>query len=254
MIKIELEAVKTKVPFIYTEDNFYRKFRIIRGNRDISKVKIKKIKKSYENGTNLFPYCPILVNEEFQIIDGQHRYMVCKELRLPIYYIVIPSMELKNIAEINSNTDKWKVSDFLKCYIEQGNTNYQELLLFKDKYSLVIGVAASLLMDGTSREGTSGVIEKFRNGEFKVAHRKKAEELMKLVSDYEDVCDLLNDRSFIRAIEMLSKSEAYNHAEVVEKLKKSKAKIEKQKNYKQYIIHIENLFNSGKSKRYIIYK
>ena len=32
--------------------------------------------------------CPIIVNENYEIIDGQHRYSASKELGLPIRYIV----------------------------------------------------------------------------------------------------------------------------------------------------------------------
>ena len=31
---------------------------------------------------------PIIVNEKFQIIDGQHRFTAEKELGLPVYYMV----------------------------------------------------------------------------------------------------------------------------------------------------------------------
>lgn len=40
---------------------------------------------------DLTMYSPIIVSEDFRIIDGQHRFEACKELGFPIYFLVMPS-------------------------------------------------------------------------------------------------------------------------------------------------------------------
>ena len=64
----------------------YDLFSFMPGNRDIAKknMLVKSIEK-----IDLTEYKPIIVNENYVIIDGQHRFMACKELEKPIYYIIL---------------------------------------------------------------------------------------------------------------------------------------------------------------------
>jgi ParB-like chromosome segregation protein Spo0J len=238
---------------IFKETN-YRLFKSINGNRDVSAKKVKKIIESYKSGINLFPFCPVLVNNQFLIIDGQHRIVACKELGLPVFYIIVPELTLQQIARINSSTDKWKNSDFLNCYIKIGNENYKILNLFKEKFKISISLASTLLMNGSVSDGGGKAMEDFREGKFIVQHQEKAEKLLRKCYDYEELSpEYCHDRSFIIAIEKLLTSELYNHTEVVDKLKRNGSKIEKKSNYKQYIYHLEELFNIKNSTRKILY-
>lgn len=234
----------------------YKKFRFIKGNRPVVKNKIKKLVDSYKSGLNLFPFCPILVNKDHYVIDGQHRLTACKELSIPIHFTIVPNFDLKQIARINEASNKWSMKDFFNCYIETGKQDYKALFFFKDKHSLNTSLAAQLLMNGTPEDGGGKIGDIFRNGEFKVVKLKEAEALMSKVNEYEDVCEdsIRTSRTFIRAVYLLLKSESYNHSEIIAKLKKNNSEIQKRGGYKDYIYHIEELFNKNNSRRYIIYK
>jgi hypothetical protein len=236
------------------QETDYKKFRTIKGNRDISKKKVARLVASYKSGIDLFPFCPILVNEDFYIIDGQHRFCACKELNKSVFYTVVPNFSLQQIARINSDTDKWKNKDFMQCYTRLGNNNYKLLELFKDKYELTLSVAISLLHNGRCRGG-GDFMSLFRDGLFVAHYQDHADKIIAKCYDYETVNpDNWNDRSFIQAIEVLLTSELYNHSEVIEKLKVNKSKIERKSNWKEYIFHIEELFNRKNSIRKFIYK
>ena len=60
----------------------------LEGHRDVRKKNalVESIKEM-----DLTMYSPIIVSEDFRIIDGQHRFEACKELNLPIYFLVMPS-------------------------------------------------------------------------------------------------------------------------------------------------------------------
>ncbi len=236
--------------------NSAKMFRFVKGNRQIVASKIKNLIKSYESGLNLFPYCPILVNNDNFVIDGQHRLETCKKLKLPIYYIVVPNMSILDIAKINAMTTKWSINDFFNCFVEGENKDYQTLQFFKDKYSLTVNVAVQLLMSGSLAEGGGHFADRFRSGEFVVKHKQKAENIMTAVMQYEDCAEeaVIRDRSFIRSIQMLLASDLYKHDEVVQKLKDRKIKLSKKSNHKEYIFHIEELFNRGNSKRQFIFQ
>ena len=65
----------------------YDKFTIMEDNRKIYDGHVKDM----EDNISRIGYVsgkPILVNEKFEIIDGQHRYIACRDLNEPIYYSI----------------------------------------------------------------------------------------------------------------------------------------------------------------------
>jgi uncharacterized membrane protein SirB2 len=235
----------------YTSD--YGQFHFLRGNRDLNESKVNKIIKSVQDGLNFFKYCPILVNEGFYIIDGQHRFVVCKKLKLPIYYVVVPNFSLRQIAEINNNQSKWKTKDFMNCYID-ANVNredYQALFDFTEYHKINISLGINLLMYG--KVGTGGLSVAFRDGDFKVNHMETARNLILSAQEYEPFFDEWRHRSFLQAIEKLSASDKYDHTAVLNKFIKHSHKMERQTSCKEYLTQIEELYNYKNSIRQILY-
>jgi hypothetical protein len=234
----------------------YKMFQFIKGNRPIVKSKVTGLIKSYKSGLNLFPYCPIIINKDNYVVDGQHRLTACKELGLPFYYIVVPDVSLVQIAKINSVQSKWKQSDFFNCFIENGSKDYRILEMFKDKYSLPLNISACLLHNGNAQ--SSGTFsDVFQNGKFEVKQQDRANKILSAVFDFEGIVEddsILRTKNFIVAIQLLLASEIYPHKEVIEKLKKNKSIIVRKDSHKEYIFHIEELYNKGNQKRYFIYQ
>ena len=71
---------------------------------------------------------PIVVNEKFEIIDGQGRFKALKTLSLPIEYILIPGLGLEECKKMNENSTTWNSRNFIVSEAELGNENYQRLL------------------------------------------------------------------------------------------------------------------------------
>lgn len=70
---------------------------------------------------------PILVNERFEAIDGQHRLMACKSIGVPVRFIVQRGMRIGEIISINTNSRKWTEIDYINRFAEEGNVKYIEL-------------------------------------------------------------------------------------------------------------------------------
>jgi hypothetical protein len=239
------------------KENTYSKFKFIVGNRPIVAAKVSKLVDVVTGGLNLFEYCPILVNKDMYVIDGQHRLEACKRMKLPVYYCVVEKITLNQIAKINSSQNKWNMNDFFNCFIQTGIKDYKTLKEFKEKYDISTGIAAQLLMYGTVNDAGGGsVSEDFREGLFRIQKRESAEKIMKTAYDYQNVADLsiIKNRNFLRAIQELLRSKEYNHQEVIDKLNLRKSVISKKSNFKEYAYQIEELFNRGNSNRRIIYK
>lgn len=237
----------------------YSDFSLITGNRDLSERKIKKLEGSIKGGTDILRYSPILVsknkkNGKFVIMDGQHRYFICKKLKVPVHFIIAPDITLRQIADINSNTDKWKNDDFLNCYFDLGIKDYKKLKEFKTKYKLSITICAKLLHHGgITTEGGSSVNELFKSGLFIAKNEKSANEVGSIYFDYKPYCDRINPSFLIGAICKLEKK-LYNHNYMIKQLKQSKKKIEARLNIKEYLMQLEEIYNYRSKIRKTIFK
>lgn len=59
---------------------------------------------------------PIIVNNNREIIDGQHRFLAAKELEIPIYFIQDPTATLDDIRNRNTNVAPWKGREYIEFY------------------------------------------------------------------------------------------------------------------------------------------
>ena len=66
----------------------------------------------------------IIVNENYEIIDGQHRFDVIKELGLPLNYVICGGYGLNEVHILNQNSKTWNVDDYLDGYCLLGYTDY----------------------------------------------------------------------------------------------------------------------------------
>lgn len=146
---------------IMSRSKDYSKFNILSENRNIDHNHIDKIKESITKHGYLSSN-PIIVDEKMNIIDGQHRFLACKEMGLPIDYEVIEDSE-SMIIDLNTTQKKWTIYDYLKYYaIKDNNENYIRVLNLMGKYKtsaqMIFSIALKRGMGGeitrTVRQGT----------------------------------------------------------------------------------------------------
>jgi hypothetical protein len=247
------EAKLSSIPFYWTKD--YGMFKFLHGNRDLNEPKINRIIKSVRNGLSFFQYCPIMVNEDMFIIDGQHRFAVCQQLKINVYYVVVPNFSLRQIAEMNNNASKWKDKDFLNCYTDIGMEDYKILGDFAARNFLNLRIASNLLMFGKVKYTPPFSSEKdaFKEGNFKVKFLEKAENIMIAAKRFSIFTNNYNSRNFLQALEILLASANYDQKDLIQKLKLHDLKIEQRNSPKEYLSHLEDLYNFKNSKRKRIY-
>lgn len=90
----------------------YEMFRFIDGNRSIDHD--DKIEKSIRASGLLIQ--PILVNEKMEIIEGQNRFQACKNLGLPIYYVVQENIGLDEVKSLNSASKNWTTKNYIHSF------------------------------------------------------------------------------------------------------------------------------------------
>jgi hypothetical protein len=254
-MKMTIEGAEhTPSTVMVFQSDDYNKFNMVKGNRQLDMNKIKKILADIERGTNLLKFVPILVverNKKFDIVDGQHRFVVAKKLKQPIHYILAERLSLYDIARMNSNTEKWKAKDFINCYMELGNDNYIRLDALLKKFSgLPVTTAIGLMQEGKVSGGGSR-LEKFQRGEFLAKFEKVANQVIGKASKFE-FSDKFS-RPFLQAIQKVMDTGIYSIDELTEKVNDSPGHLLQQQNYKKYLTNLEEIASKGKHKRVAIY-
>lgn len=87
----------------------YDKFHIMeKGNREIDHYK-----KIATQMNEQFLFTVIIVNEKFEIIDGQNRFLASKELHKPIRYIIVEGYGVEQVRMYNMEARNWQKKTLL---------------------------------------------------------------------------------------------------------------------------------------------
>ena len=87
------------------------------------------------------------MNENYEIIDGQHRFNACKLLNAPIYFIIVSGYTQKELQALNQSTFAWTYENYLDYYSSIGSEEYRAFKDFKCKYfGSKTGISAALLI------------------------------------------------------------------------------------------------------------
>lgn len=226
----------------------YSIFRNINGNRKVSPRHVERLTAAIER-KNLLKYYPVLVNEDMEVIDGQHRLVAAAKLDYEIHYEKIKGLVLEDVMSINTHSKSWSLSDFVDAYIRLGNKNYIELREFGEKHHITLTTSAGLLTGVTSYKGGGGVSTKLRDGNFLISHRIFAEEVAEWLNTINAQCDFdaLLDRPFIATLASLRDNDNFDFERLLAKLRVSGKKIEKRADKRYYLIHIEEIYNYNMS-------
>jgi hypothetical protein len=94
-------------------------------NRVVNDKHVKKVKESIKTFGDYGHCYPIVVDDKFKIIDGQHRFQARTALGLVIYYIQDIELDSTKLGGINDAIAKWKSDDFVK--VAKGSDIYREI-------------------------------------------------------------------------------------------------------------------------------
>ena len=216
----------------------YDMFNTLGGNRNIN---LKNANKIIASMKKRFIINPIIVNEKYEIIDGQHRHYACKELGIAIYYIIQPGLTLTDCHLMNCNSKNWTAEDFLNGYCELGNKNYLILKDFIEKNThLSMGICETLL-GGNSNIGNI-LHTKFKEGTYEVKDVKRAQEIADMLKDFEKYPPYGQKIFFTALIKMMNDSR-YDHKRMLSKLSYQTSKLQKEVNVFSYLQSLNDIYN-----------
>lgn len=227
----------------------YDKFSFKDGNRKINNRNYYKLLESMREKQLRIP---ILVNEKYEIIDGQHRYQAAKELKLPIYYFMVEGYGSEEMKRANLVSSNWTKDDFLNMFLADGDENYEAIREIMDTYevpvSLIIKVFAA--MQGKNQKLVS---KQFEEGTFDI----------KNIDNVKDFFVALEDFSFFKPYKTLQFSRAflklymqpqYDHSIMQQRIEKRSNYLTKKNTVDDYLVTLtKELYSFGPIKHKLFY-
>lgn len=136
-------------------------FKFRKDNRqEINENHVKKLIESIKN-RNLLEFRPIIINNDYEVMDGQHRLMAAKSLGVDIYYKIEKKIKPEDMIQLNLSKS-WSMNDYLNFYIQRNFDDYVALYNFMKKNNLSLSIALSIVCGKSSK-----VYSNFKNGKFK---------------------------------------------------------------------------------------
>lgn len=129
----------------------YDKFKKLEGNRSVLDRRKAKIKRSINDIGQIINPC--IVNEKFEVADGQGRIEAEKDLGLPVHYIIVEGIGVKECVGLNLGQTNWKPIDYVEMYAAKGGIDYKLLLDLINLYptvglQIIYGVATNSINVG----------------------------------------------------------------------------------------------------------
>ena len=235
----------TDQPFLQVyKTTDYDKFKIVNGNRDINEVHVKRLIQSFQNNHLV---SIITVNEKFQIIDGQHRFLASKEKQLPLYYVILKGYGLEEVQVLNTNSSNWKKVDHLKSYCDLGYASYIQMQKFMDDFpEFGIKVTEMLLsnkVEGVNSQKANGRMRSFEEGKLEIPNLRLSYANAKKIMMFKPLYEGFNRAAFVSAMIGIFKNPNYNHDEMIAKIKKNPTMMKDCSNSTQYKAMLEEIYN-----------
>ena len=109
--------------------NQYDVFKKMKSNRIVSEKRVNSIASSMREGYILNP---IIVNEKYEIVEGQGRFEACRRLGLPVNYILVEGATIDDCSRLNRCNTPWNQEDWVNRWADDDNKeiaeNYERLL------------------------------------------------------------------------------------------------------------------------------
>lgn len=224
---------------IYETKN-YDKFKFMDGNRRVNEHTYLKLLDSMSDEQLVIP---ILVNKNFEIIDGQHRYKACKELKKPVYYHIQEEYGIDQVKKANMIGSNWVKEDFLNMFLAQENETYEYIDSLRSTYGVNLSVLIKLFAS-FQYQAKAVVARSFEEGTFSLDKSSDVEDFLKCLLDFKEIgFKYYNTDLFIQSFLVLYTYESYDHSVLKRKLKAKKALFERKRTRDDYLLFLCDIYN-----------
>ena len=216
----------------------YSLFSSFTANREVNENHVKQLARSIQEN-NLLHLNPIIVNSNYQIIDGQHRLEAAQVVGAEIYFLIDDKVRDEDISILNSKKLTWKHIDYINFWTIKKRPGFDILSKHIAENPILPITTMIRLLSGHESGGTKSVAE----GYCSVANEPAAIEILAILNDYSNYCSFWNSSKFIRAIQMVHSTGLYKHSLMKDKLEFQRRSLVPCITTKQYVEMIEEIYN-----------
>ena len=160
-------------------------FRFYRENRPIKEKTLKMLRKSLPIYGQIEP---IILSSDGYIVNGQHRYMVLKELGMPIWHTTNNNATKEHIEESNNCQNHWNTSDRVH---NQAENNFKDMIALQTKYSAWPEFSHAKINDAYLAQGETGSSTKYIKEKKYIFDRKLGDKTL-------EICKVLDDKKLVQ--------------------------------------------------------
>lgn len=259
MAKTSKKLTASKVKKIFREDIVYKtkeyhRFKTLTGNRPKNLQHVERLRISIEENGMLIN--PVMVNEKFEIIDGQHRFDGAVKTNEFIYVQFVFGYDIDKVHALNQNQSNWNSKDYMNGYAEMGLKDYIDLRNFYEKHEVfnitdcitmcsnVTSIAQYQISEKIRKDRpTSSPTMTFNEGTWKVKDLEKANYYAEQLKRVGEFFDGYNKTSFVGTMIGLMNRDDFDMEEFVRKLSMRPHILSASASRDQYRALIEDVYN-----------
>lgn len=221
----------------------YKKFKIFEENREIDPVHLYHLKERIKEN-NLLDCYPIIINENWFIVDGQHRFQVAVDLKIPIFFIQKEGLTIDDIPALNTISKGWKLPDYHRFWIKRGKEDYRKLDEFSRKFSLSLPNAMVIVQMANGGRATASY-GLYKSGQWEMGQVEDAADFAHQLNEITVFTEgnTSRDRDFVRSLYVVYDQFEVEHEDLVEKLKISGTVLVRKPTRIEYLRQFEDVYN-----------
>ncbi|HWY79552.1 MAG TPA: ParB N-terminal domain-containing protein [Candidatus Sulfotelmatobacter sp.] len=222
----------------------YKQFIFIDSNRLIDQKHVRFLMDEIENNNLLFAN-PICVNNEYEVIDGQHRLLAAKNLNVEIYYIRNEKLKKTDMIAMNKTKKIWSNAEYLHYYVSEQYAEYIKLQRFIEENNINANIAISLCDQWRSQKAS----KRFKAGEFIFNDSfgreliEKAKNIIELVNNKLGFKLFTKSSSFMKALCIFLSTTSVDYRLLYERVERQLPKIHPQTNVRSYLEMFVDIYN-----------
>lgn len=225
----------------------YGIFKILLGNRPIDKHHLKKLKSSIskDNKLNLHP---IIVNENYEIIDGQHRCEAAKQLDVDLFFIRSQTVTNEHLIDCNVNQKSFDVENYIDYFaIKEKKSEYIRLRDMLKSSGLKPKALLTLILGTVS----ANLLEFLKTGKFKFPSNSDPLEVLNFYFDFTayvkdkrlNPFSMFTNHNFTRALRWIFKTTGFDATIFFKKLDLRWFDLKPQRTSEEWYTLLINIYN-----------
>lgn len=228
-------------PNIVQTTTDYTMFRRLPGNREVRPALVHELIRSFTDKPQLITARPILLNESYQVVDGQHRLEALKRCDKAVPYMVVPQLTVADARLLNALQRSWSLTDFVRSFAETEGGKFMELVDLMDEYKLPPRV---LIIYASGKHGNYVSMQRFRMGYYDPRPYEDIVEDLDRLREFEPYQKSWNEQAFAIAVVKLLRHEKYDHQRMLRKLR-AHGVLQHHSASREYLRDLESVYNTN---------